>query len=91
MKIQNKLFFKDLNNQIELIYKEKFQDKKKLNLIKIKNLKYNIKIDSESIDDSTVFSGSFPHHNLNIALITVFDALKMKYNKNDNRNIKLRY
>ena len=52
---------------------------------------YNIKIDSESIDDSTVFSGSFPHHNLNIALITVFDALNMKYNKNDNRNIKLRY
>ena len=52
---------------------------------------YNIKIDSESIDDSTVFSGSFPHDNLNIALITVFDALNMKYNKNDNRNIKLRY
>lgn len=52
---------------------------------------YNVKIDSESIDDSTVFSGSFPHHNLNIALITVFDALNMKYIKNDNRNIKLRY
>jgi ferric-dicitrate binding protein FerR (iron transport regulator) len=52
---------------------------------------YNIKIDSEFIDDSTVFSGSFPHHNLNIALITVFDALNMKYNKKDTRNIKLRY
>ena len=52
---------------------------------------YNIKIDSELIDDSTIFSGSFPHKNLNIALITVFDALNMKYNKKDNRNIKLRY
>ena len=52
---------------------------------------YNIKIDSESIDDTTVFSGSFPHHNLNIALITVFDALDMKYNKKEKRNIKLRY
>lgn len=52
---------------------------------------YNIKIDSESIDDSTVFSGSFPHHNLTIALITVFDALHIKYTKKDNRNIKLGY
>lgn len=52
---------------------------------------YNIKIDSESIDDTTVFSGSFPHHNLRVALITVFDALEMKYNKKEKRNIKLRY
>jgi len=52
---------------------------------------YNIKIDSESIDDSTVFSGSFPHYNLHIALITVFDALDMKYDKKEKRNIKLRY
>ena len=52
---------------------------------------YNIKIDSESIDDTTVFSGSFPHHNLHVALITVFDALDMKYNKKEKRNIKLRY
>ena len=52
---------------------------------------FNIKIDSESIDDTTVFSGSFPHHNLNVALITVFDALEMKYNKKEKHNIKLRY
>ena len=52
---------------------------------------YNIKIDSESIDNSTIFSGSFPHKNLNIALVTVFDALKMRYNKKEKRNIKLRY
>ena len=52
---------------------------------------FNIKINSESIDDTTVFSGSFPHHNLNVALITVFDALEMKYNINEKRNIKLRY
>ena len=52
---------------------------------------YNIKIDSELIDDSTIFSGSFPHKNLNIALITVFDALHMKYNEKEKRTIKLRY
>ena len=52
---------------------------------------YNIKIDSELIDDSTIFSGSFPHKNLNIALITVFDALKIRYNEKEKRKIKLRY
>ena len=52
---------------------------------------YNIKIDSELIDDSTIFSGSFPHENLNIALITVFDALKIRYNQKEKRKIKLRY
>ena len=52
---------------------------------------YNIKIDSESIDDTTVFSGSFPNNNLHVALITVFDALEMKYNKKEKPNIKLRY
>ena len=52
---------------------------------------YNIKIDSELIDDSTIFSGSFPHKNLKIALITVFDALKIRYNQKEIRKIKLRY
>ena len=52
---------------------------------------YNIKIDSELIDDSTIFSGTFPHENLNIALITVFDALKIRYNQKEKRKIKLRY
>ncbi|MDG1015143.1 MAG: FecR family protein [Flavobacteriaceae bacterium] len=52
---------------------------------------YNIKIDSELINDSTIFSGSFPHENLNIALITVFDALKIRYNQKEKRKIKLRY
>lgn len=52
---------------------------------------YNIKIDSELIDDSIIFSGSFPHKNLNIALITVFDALKIRYNQKEKRKIKLRY
>jgi len=52
---------------------------------------YNIKIDSESIDDTMIFSGSFPNNNLNIALITVFEALHIKYNEKEKRNIKLRY
>jgi ferric-dicitrate binding protein FerR (iron transport regulator) len=52
---------------------------------------YNIKLDSESIDDATIFSGSFPHNNLNVALKTVFEALNIKYNEKEKRNIKLRY
>jgi ferric-dicitrate binding protein FerR (iron transport regulator) len=52
---------------------------------------YNIKIDSESIDDTTIFSGSFPHNNLNNALLTVFEALHIKFKEKEKRNIKLRY
>ena len=52
---------------------------------------YNIKIDAETIDDTTIFSGSFPNNNLNVALITVFEALHIKYNEKEKRNIKLRY
>lgn len=52
---------------------------------------YNIKIDAASIDDTTIFSGSFPHNNQGVAFTTVFDALGVKYNETQKRNIKLRY
>jgi len=52
---------------------------------------YDIKFDSEAIDDATIFSGSFPHANLNIALKTVFKTLHIKYIEKENRNIKLSY
>ncbi len=52
---------------------------------------YNIKIDSKAIDDAIIFSGSFPHNNLNVALKTVFETLHIKYNEKENRNIKLKY
>jgi len=52
---------------------------------------YNITIDSEAIKDSTLFSGSFPNNNLNVALKTVFEALNITYNEKEKRNIKLRY
>lgn len=52
---------------------------------------YNITFNAETIDDSTIFTGSFPHNNLNVALKTVFETLDIKYSEKEDRNIKLRY
>ncbi|WP_296382619.1 FecR family protein [Winogradskyella sp.] len=52
---------------------------------------YNIKFDTDAIDDTTIFSGSFPHNNLKVALKTVFETLHIKYFEKEKRNIKLRY
>ena len=60
-------------------------------VIKALEDQYNIKIDAASIDDTTIFSGSFPHNNLGVAFTTVFDALGITYNETQKRNIKLRY
>ncbi|MDC0217227.1 hypothetical protein OAJ70_03850 [Pelagibacteraceae bacterium] len=43
--LQNKIIFKELNNEVEKIYKKNFADKKELNGTEIKNFKFNIKID----------------------------------------------
>jgi len=52
---------------------------------------YNISFDTIDINDADVFTGSFPHNNLNIALKTVFETLNITYNEKENRNIKLGY
>ena len=52
---------------------------------------YNLSFNADDIDDSTIFSGSFPHNNLNVALKTVFETLHIKYIEKEKRNIKLRY
>ncbi|WP_299365754.1 FecR family protein [Winogradskyella sp.] len=52
---------------------------------------YNVSFDSGAIDESDIFTGSFPHDSLNIALKTVFTTLNITYNEKENRNIKLRY
>jgi hypothetical protein len=43
--IQNKIFYKNLNEEIDLIFKKKFNDSNKLNKEEIKNFKFNSKID----------------------------------------------
>ncbi len=43
--IKNKIVYKDLNDEIDLIYKNNFQDTKKLSQIQIKNFKFNTNID----------------------------------------------
>jgi len=52
---------------------------------------YNVSFDTKAIDDSEVFTGSFPHDSLNIALKTVFETLNITYSEKEKRNIKLRY
>jgi ferric-dicitrate binding protein FerR (iron transport regulator) len=52
---------------------------------------YDVVFETKEIDEEVVFSGGFPHGNLNMALTTVFDALSIKYIEKENRNIKLRY
>lgn len=52
---------------------------------------YQIRFDSNSIDNSEIFTGSFPHDSLNIALKTVFETLNITYKEKEKRNIKLRY
>jgi hypothetical protein len=43
--IQNRKVFKNLNDEIDLVYEEKFQNSKKLNQIAIKKIKLNTKLD----------------------------------------------
>lgn len=50
---------------------------------------YQIEFDSRNIDDTIVFTGSFTHNNLEVALKTVFDALQVTYNEKEKNVIKL--
>jgi len=43
--IENKIFFQNLNDEIDLLYKKKINDSSKLNKTEIKIFKFNIKID----------------------------------------------
>tara|TARA_B100001063_G_scaffold123605_1_gene115348 strand:- start:436 stop:1518 length:1083 start_codon:yes stop_codon:yes gene_type:complete len=43
--IQNNVYYKNLNDEIEIIYKENFQDSEELSQIEIKNIKFSINID----------------------------------------------
>lgn len=52
---------------------------------------YNITFNAENIDSAVLFSGSFPHNNLKVALKTVFEPLDITYFEKEKRNIILRY
>lgn len=60
-------------------------------VIKALEDQYQIIFDVSEINESDIFTGSFPHNNLNTALKTVFKTLNINYNEKENRNIKLRY
>lgn len=49
---------------------------------------YNIKIDASTIDQSLIYTGSFTHNDLDIALKTVFRSLQIHYEK-EKENIYL--
>ena len=44
---------------------------------------YNVKINKGLIDDSKIFTGSFTHSNLNLALATVFKTMQISYIENN--------
>ncbi len=44
---------------------------------------YNIEIDASRIDESLIFTGSFSHKKLEIALASVFKTMKIKYQKKE--------
>ncbi|WP_204346521.1 FecR domain-containing protein [Psychroserpens algicola] len=50
---------------------------------------YNIKIDSKNIDQTLVYTGSFTHKDLDIALQTVFKSLEIRYIEKEKGNIYL--
>jgi len=44
---------------------------------------FHLKIDDSTIDNTVIFTGSFTHNDVNIALKSVFEALSIKYRKID--------
>lgn len=46
---------------------------------------FNIQIDAKNIDNSIIFTGSFDHKNLNIALASVFKTVQIKYTLSNNK------
>jgi ferric-dicitrate binding protein FerR (iron transport regulator) len=58
-------------------------------VIKAIESQYNIKIHSETIDTSIIYTGSFTHQNLKTALQTVFKSLQLQYIEKEKRNIYL--
>lgn len=50
---------------------------------------YNIKINSETIDNNIIFTGSFTHKNLKTALKTVFKPLQIQYFEKEKGNFYL--
>ncbi len=42
---------------------------------------YNIQIDSKKIDENVIYTGSFTHKNIEMALKTVFETMRIKYKK----------
>lgn len=50
---------------------------------------YDIKINAEDIDDSIIYTGSFTHEDLGVALQTVFKSLDLNYIEKEKGNIYL--
>jgi len=50
---------------------------------------YNLDFDSSKVDESLLFTGSFSHENLSIALVSVFRTMGIQYTKKGNKVIEL--
>lgn len=58
-------------------------------VIKSIEKQYNLTVISDQIDITRVYTGSFTHNNLDVALTTVFKTMNIKYLKKDNGIISL--
>ena len=52
---------------------------------------YNIEIDASKVDSSIIFTGSFSHKEIDIALASVFKTMNIKYLKKENKIIELEF
>jgi ferric-dicitrate binding protein FerR (iron transport regulator) len=57
-------------------------------ILKFEN-QYNVKFDTNNIDTTVIFTGSFGHRDINIALESVFGASNIKYKKEVSKKIIL--
>jgi ferric-dicitrate binding protein FerR (iron transport regulator) len=58
-------------------------------VIKSIEKQYNLTVISNQVDITRVYTGSFTHNNLDVALATVFKTMNIKYLKKDNGIISL--
>jgi len=58
-------------------------------VIKALENEYNISIDASDIETATLYTGAFPHKNVEVALKTVFGSLDINYDFISQSNLKL--
>ncbi len=59
-------------------------------VLKALEKQYGLRFEKNNLDESVLFSGSFPHHDLEVALKSVFGSLQVEYTLNSDRKVILK-